>query len=88
MFYTNCHNILLKNVWTVFYNTVQVHIQQIYIASVSSVASLVIKQGKWQFYFTGTRSKLARICDLFTTGSHIVTLNILCNRVDGYWIYI
>ena len=26
----------------------------------------VIKQGKWQFYFTGTRSKLARICDLFT----------------------
>ena len=38
-----------------------------------------IKQGKWQFYFTGTRSKLAQICDLFTTGNHIVTLKILCN---------
>ena len=47
-----------------------------------------VKQGKWHFYFTGTRSKLAQICDLFTTGSHIVTLKILCNRVDSSWKYI
>ena len=76
------------NAWAVFSNTVQVFIQRIYTTGVQIVPSPVIKQGKWQFYFTGTRSKLTRICVLFMTGGHIVTLKILCNRVDGYWKYI